>query len=132
MGKIYEREKEKYVSDYPVYTARDFFIIKEELNKFAIDKEFNIKGEKKIIRFVPAEGLQKWFIEKGGLSDTKEWKVKNVPLFKELRDKIDQYDNWERRRDYAIKNSDDGRYQEVAEEMDLNLSVDEAPLDYEK
>lgn len=132
MGKIYEREKEKYVPDYPVYTARDFFIIKEELNKFAIDKEFNIKGEKKIIRFVPTEGLQKWFIEKGALSDTKEWTVKNVPLFKELRDKIDQYDNWERRRDYAIKNNDDGRYQEVAEEMDLNLSVDEAPFDYEK
>jgi hypothetical protein len=129
MGKIYEREKEKYVTNYPVYTARDFFRIKEELNKFAIDKEFIIKGEKKMIHFVSASGLQKWYIEKGALSDKEEWTVKNIPLFRELQDKIDQYNNWERRRDYAIKNSDEGGYQGLVEGMDLNLSIDDIPYE---
>ena len=128
MGKIYEREKEKYVINYPVYTARDFFIIKDELDKYAIDKEFLIKGEKKIIHFVPTEGLQKWFIEKGVLSNRKEWSVQNIPLFRELRDKIDQYYNWERRRDYAIKTQGSKEYESLVDQMDLNLSIDDIPF----
>lgn len=116
MSKIQKQQEEKVEISYPTYTAKDFFIIKDELEKYALDKEFKEKdGSKKMYHFVPVEGLQKWYIEKGALADREDWAVKNIPLYKELQDKMDQYENWNRRREYAEKHSPD--YKEVVNNM---------------
>ena len=117
MSKFNKKDKEvKEVIEYPIYTARDFFIIKEELEKYAIDKEFTERdGSKKIYHFVPVEGLEKWYIEKGALSSLGGWTIKDIPLFKELQNKIEQYDKWSRRREYAQKNSLD--YKDIVDSM---------------
>ena len=84
-----------------IYESRDFFAIEAELEKFAIDKEQTIKGVKQMVHFVPVEGIQKWYIMQGGLADREEWAVRDISLFKELQNKMEQYDKWQRRRSYA-------------------------------
>jgi hypothetical protein len=121
MGRIQKKEEEKITIEYPVYTARDFFIMKDELEKYAIDKELKKKdGTFGMVHFVPVVGVQKWYIEKGALADREDWAVKNIPLFKELQDKMEQYDRWCRRVEYAQKhNPPYGELQELTNKMNV-------------
>lgn len=106
MPRIGKPEYKKEAPDYPVYTAKDFFALEAELEKFAVDKELP-KADKSLemVHFVPVEGVQKWLIEKGALSNRKEWTIKDISLYKELQDKLNQYDSWCRRREYAQNQS---------------------------
>lgn len=105
MGRIDKPEYKKKESIYPVYIAKDFFALERELEKFAIDKELPIlkSKEKEMVHFVPVTGVQQWYISKGALSDRDNWTIKDIPLFKELQDQLQQYYSWCRRREYAIK-----------------------------
>jgi hypothetical protein len=106
MPRIGKPEYKKEAPDYPVYTAKDFFALEAELEKFAVDKEllkYRITNEKEIVHFVPSEGVQKWYISKGALANQEEWCIKDIPLYKELSNKLEQYYSWGRRREYAIK-----------------------------
>jgi hypothetical protein len=111
-----KQQEEEVTVTYPTYTAKDFFEIKAELEKYAIDKEFEEKdGSKKMVHFVPASGLRDWYILKGGLAPREEWTVRDIPLFKELQDKISQYENWCRRREYAQTHAPE--YKDVVNNM---------------
>lgn len=109
MGRIDKPEYKKKESIYPVYIAKDFFALERELEKFAIDKElpisFNSK-EREMVHFVPVTGVQQWYIQQGALSDRDNWTIKDIELFKELQDKLQQYYSWCRRREYAIKHQE--------------------------
>lgn len=121
MGKIQKKQEERIEKVYPTYSARDFFEIKAELEKYAIDKELvGRDGIKKMYHFVPVEGVQKWYIEKGALSDRSEWTIKDIPLYKELQEKMEQYDKWCRRVEYAQKNNPPyGEMQDLTNKMTI-------------
>jgi len=126
MGRIDKPEYKKKESIYPVYTAKDFFALEAELEKFAVDKElpFFDSDKREIKHFVSTEGIQQWLIEKGALSNKKEWCVKNILLFKELEDKLQQYSFWCRKREYAIKHQNED-YDHLADQIEI---VDDTPF----
>ena len=108
MGRIDKPEYKKETPRYPVYVAKDFFALESELAKFAIDKELPIVGninKKEMVHFVPVQGVQQWYIEKGALHSRIDWCNKDIPLYLELQNKLEQYYSWCRRREYAQKHS---------------------------
>lgn len=101
------------------YTSKDFFDLERELEKYKETKSLPIKkgsDEREDVTFVTTKGLQKWYIDNGGLSDTEEWTVCNIYRFKELQDKMEQYENWQKRRAYAIKKELEG-LEELSEQV---------------
>jgi len=128
MGRIDKPEYKKKESIYPVYIAKDFFQMERELEKYAIDKKLlkpgNKKGERELVHFVPVQGIQSWYIEKGALSENKNWCIKDIALFRELQDKLYQYYSWCRRREYAIKHQTE-EYGQLAEQMQV---IDDIPF----
>lgn len=122
MPRPQKTEYKKPVVEKPVYTSKDFFDMERELDKFAIDKEFKKKdGTMQMIHYVPTDGLKQWYIEKGGLSNREAWTVLDIPKFQELQEKMDQYNNWCRRREFAQKKDLEG-YEELAESMHIEVN----------
>lgn len=101
------------------YSSKDFFDLERELEKYAIDKEQKIKGVMTMVHYVPVKGIQQWYIDNGALSNIDQWTVCNIFLFKELQEKMDQFNNWCRRREFAIKQELDG-YEELSKSIKIN------------
>jgi len=125
MSRIDRPEYKKKETIYPVYTAKDFFQLERELEKYAIDKELPMVGnmkQKEMVHFVPVTGVQDWYIAQGALSANKNWCIKDIPLFKELQDKLNQYYSWCRKREYAIKHQTE-EYSELAQQMQVTEDI---------
>jgi hypothetical protein len=120
MPKINKKEERIEKPNKPIYTAKDFFAMEAELEKFAIDKAQMIKGELKMAHYVPVEGIQRWYINNGGLSDHEEWIVLNILKFRELQEKMEQYNNWIRRKEFAVKMKNI-EYQQEVEKLEVNM-----------
>ena len=101
MSRIQETKKQIYVPEIPVYTTRDFQELNSELEKYKINKKFKINQKDREVRYVPVEGLKKWYFDKG--ATTKDFAVINIPLFRELQEKLSQLNMWEKKKEYAIK-----------------------------
>jgi len=104
------------------YTSKEFFDLERELEKYKETKLLPIgKGSKELeeVTFVTTKGLQKWYIDNGGLSNTEEWTVLDIYKFKELQDKMEQYDNWQKRRSYAIKKELESR-EDLINQMNID------------
>lgn len=106
MPRIELQQKEKNIVEYPVYSAKDFFALQAELSEYEIEKELpKIGGGFEKVKFIPVSGIQKWLIKEGALSDREEWTIKDIPLYRELQNKLEQYTYWCRRREYAQNQS---------------------------
>jgi predicted secreted acid phosphatase len=104
---------------YPTYIAKDFFQMEAELEKFAIDKEMKKKnGTMEMVHFVPTKGVQQWYIDNGALSNREDWTVRDIPKFQELQEKMDQYNTWQRRREFAQKKELEG-LEELSKSMQI-------------
>lgn len=104
------------------YTSKDFFDLDRELEKYKETKSLPIKKgsiEREDVIFVTTKGIQRWYIDHGALSDKEEWTICNIPLYKELQDKLEQYDNWQKRRTYAKKKELEG-----LEELSQTMQID--------
>lgn len=89
---------------YQTYSSKEFFDLERELEKYKETKSLLINFESKEredITFVTTKGLQKWYIDNGALSDKDDWTIYNIPKYKELQNKLEQYENWQRRRSFA-------------------------------
>lgn len=100
-----KEQQEKVIIEKLEYTSKEFFDLERELEKYKEIKSLLVKNgsiEKEDVTFVTTKGIQGWYIYNGGLSDVEEWIIKDIYKFKELQDKMEQYDNWQKRRAYAI------------------------------
>ena len=120
MPRINKAEERREKLNIPTYTAKDFFAMEAELEKFAIDKAQMIKGELTMVHYVPVEGIQRWYINNSGLSDHEEWTVLNILKFRELQEKMEQYNNWIRRKEFAVKMKNI-EYQQEVEKLEANM-----------
>lgn len=112
-------KEEKTEINKIIYTSREFFDLERELEKYAIDKEQDIKGVMTMVHYVPVEGLKQWYIDNGGLSDYEEWTVLDISRFKELQDKMEQFNSWQNRREYAKKKELED-YDKMIDHFDIN------------
>lgn len=128
MPKIQERQKEKQVSIFPVYTAREFFPFEAELEEYKIDIPTYPGNDGK--SYFGIEGQWKYFFDNGALSKQRymdTWCVSNIEKYKELQDKINQFNFWSRKKEYAIKMQGEG-YETLVDQVDLNLPFDDIPF----
>ena len=91
---------------YQEYTSKDFFDLDREFEKYKETVSLPVKfgsEEREDCTFVTTKGLQRWYIDNGALSNKEEWTICNIPKYKELQNKLEQYDNWQRKKEYAIK-----------------------------
>lgn len=98
--KSYQDQKREELN-MPVYTTEDFKQLETELDKYCIDKELTISGESRMVRYVPKEGMVKWFNDNGATNE--EFAIRDISKFKLLQDKLDQYYNWIRRKEFASR-----------------------------
>ena len=106
MPRIELTKRKENAVEYPTYSAKDFFALQTELEEYAIDKELpKLDRTMEMVHFVPVSGIQKWLIKQGALANREDWTVKDIPLYKELQNKLEQYTNWCRRREYAQNQS---------------------------
>lgn len=93
-----ERRKEL---NLPIYNGKDFHILEDELEKYTIERNLTIAGETRMVKYVPKDGLTQWYADNG--ATTEDFSIKDIPKFKLLQDKLNQYYDWLRRKEYAIK-----------------------------
>jgi hypothetical protein len=130
MPRIQNKTEERRESlNIKIYSNKELYDLGEELKKYIINKEFLIKGEKVSITFVPVSGVDQWYKDKGAASNTIDFRISNIFLYKELREKLEQYYAWERKKEYAIKMSIND-YSDLAEEIVNTVVIinDEIPF----
>lgn len=116
MPRIEIQTRKKNIVKYPTYSAKDFFVLQKELSEYEVEKDLPLlKGGFEKVKFVPVEGIQKWLIKQGALSNREEWIIKDISLYRELQDKLEQYASWCRRREYA-QNKSLEKYADIAAE----------------
>jgi hypothetical protein len=128
MPRIQDREKEKQTSIFPVYTAKEFFPLEAELESYKIDIP-TYPGNNGVA-YMGNEGLWKYYFDNGALSKRRYmngWTVSDIDKFKEVQNKLDQFNNWLRRKEYAIKMQGKD-YDTLVDQIDLNLPVDDIPF----
>jgi len=122
MPRPQKTEYKKPIIEKIEYSSKEFFDLERELEKYKETKSLPIKKgslEREDVTFVTTKGLQRWYIDNGGLADREEWTVCNIEKYKELQDKMEQYNNWQRRRDYAQKKELEG-----LEELSKTMQID--------
>ncbi len=127
MSKITYQEKKRRILNIPTYTAKIFFELKDELDKYKTEKELSIKGNEKNkekIKGIFVEGIQKWYVDKGALSENKEWVIKDISKYRELNEKLNQFYDWCHRREYAQNKSLEEEYEQTAEILSVNSVMD--------
>lgn len=126
MPRIEIQTRKKNIVKYPTYSAKDFFVLQKELSEYEVEKDLPLlEGGSEKVKFVPVEGIQKWLIKQGALLNREEWIIKDIPLYRELQDKLEQYASWCRRREYAQKHSLEDYNKMATETMTI---VDDIPF----
>jgi len=112
-------EKKRIERKLPIYTKKDFLQLEDELEQYMIEKDFTFNGETRSVRYVPLEGMTKWFASKGATNE--KYEVRNIALFKECQDLMEQYNNWIKRKEFAIR-MQDLHYEEMAGQVANNMT----------
>jgi hypothetical protein len=107
MPRIGESQIKKEIT-YPELSKQELHALDAELDKYAIEKELSGK----MIRYVPKEGIERWFFDRGATTET--FSIKNIPLFKECQNRLEQHSRWLGRKEYAIKMQDKNYEEQVS------------------
>lgn len=116
--KIEEREPVYY----KVYTDEELATFNLSLEKYRIHKTLST-GEK--ISYIKWEN---WLLSEGAYAQGKrgyegQYHINDVEKYRELRDKLDQWDQWRTRRDFGKKQREVGS-EVVVEKMTIQGGVD--------
>lgn len=120
---------EKVIKVYETYGKNDFQEMERELEKYAEDKMLpiigNKQGERELVHFISTEGERLWYQDNGALaiSYKEEWIVKDPIKFDTLQNKMFQYNQWKRKKEYAIKMQTKDLLK-MAEEIGSDVHID--------
>lgn len=118
------KDQKREELNMPIWTPKELKEFDAELDPYMIEKELTLRGETRMVRYIPKEGWEKFYFDKGICS--KDFAIKDILKFRLMQDKIEQYHDWIRRKDFAIKMNEQN-YESMVEEMGGN-DIGEMPF----
>ena len=94
------QEAEAFTQNYPTYSVQELMLLENELKPYRIEKQSTYDRSRKV-QYVPVDGLNKFYCDKG-VTDSKGV-ITDLSAFLKLDNKMEQYQNWKRKKEYAIK-----------------------------
>jgi hypothetical protein len=83
------------------YSNADLRILERELESYKLDTPCLISGCTE--PYCGVKGEVQYFKDKGAMSDTEEWMIKDIPKYRELQDKFTQLRKLQVKTAYAKK-----------------------------
>ena len=113
MPKIQEKQKQ-IVEQFQQLTKQELHALDNELEKYSVTKPLELHGKSKDVTYLDNKGMIRWFYDNGATNE--KFFIKDIPKFRYLQNKLEQYSTWIRKKEFAIRMNDEN-YRQIVEEQ---------------